>query len=209
MIKAIIFDLDNCIFDTSSMGGRAISGVKDALNSSNLSENIKAQIGIGLKTDPLDDVLIRFNVPENIGEAMRQAYRDSDLTPETPAFSYGDENVIKDLQVLKILVTSGYKKFQTSKIDRLNIRDLFDKVIIDILDNPKERKGKVKIFQEILEAYGLQKNEVLVVGDNPRSELGAAKELGIKTVQTLRPSIVKWEEADVYITSLHELKDLV
>lgn len=209
MIKAIIFDLDNCIFDTSSMGGRAISGVKDALNASNLSEQTKVEIGIRLKTDPLDDVIKRFTVPENVGEQMRQAYRDSDLPSDIPASTYGDEGAIKDLPVLKILVTSGYFKFQTAKINRLNIKDLFDEIIIDLLDIPAERKGKAFIFKEILEKYKLETDEVLVVGDNPRSELGAAKELGIKTVQTLRPNVLRWNQADIHITSLYELKDLI
>ena len=50
---------------------------------------------------------------------------------------------------------------------------------------------------------------MLVVGDNPRSELGAAKEVGIKTVQTLRPNIIRWDEADAHIISLYELKELL
>ena len=209
MIKAIIFDLDNCIFDTSSMGGGAIGAVRDALATSDLSEEVKEQINIALKTDPLEDVLKRFGVPEPTGEAMREAYRNTVLGPERPAKTYGDEDAIKELPVIKILVTSGYKKFQTSKIERLNISHLFDEVIIDFLDDPEQRKGKTKIFKEILKTRGLQKEEVLVVGDNPRSELGAAKELGIKTVQTVRPDVVRWDGADAHISSLHELKDLL
>lgn len=209
MIKAIIFDLDNCIFDTSSMGGGAISTVLDALHASDLSEEIKIGVSLGLKTDPLEDVLQRLNVPESIGEQMRHAYREVDLSPDRPAKSYGDEQVIKELPVMKILVTSGYTKFQHAKIKRLNISDLFDEIIVDILDYPAERKGKKKIFQEILDTHKLQKDEVLAVGDNPRSELGAAKDLGIKTVQTLRPGVKRWEEADAHIISLDELKNLI
>jgi len=209
MIKAIIFDLDNCIFDTSSMGGRAIQGVKDALSASSLPPEIKTAVGQALKTDPLDDVLRRFGVPKELGEVMREAYKTSDVPADCAVRTYGDESAIVPLQVLKILVTSGYKKFQNAKIARLGIAGLFDEIIVDVLDEPAKRKGKKVIFEEILKARHLQKSEVLVVGDNPRSELGVAKELGIKAVQTLRPGVVHWPEADYHIASLHELAGLI
>lgn len=201
--------MDNCIFDTSSMGGRAIQGVKDALASSALSEDTKLAVGAALKTDPLDDVLKRLNVPAEVGEAMRAAYRESDVPADCTVKTYGDEQHIQELPQKKILVTSGYLKFQTSKIKRLGIAHMFDEIIIDVLDDPAARKGKTKIFGEILQQYGWSKEEVLVVGDNPRSELGAAKELGIKAIQTLRPRIEKWDGADYHVTSLKELQALV
>lgn len=209
MIKAIIFDLDNCIFDTSSMGGRAIQGVKDALASSDLSEENKLLIGQALKTDPLEDALSRFGVPLHTAEAMRAAYRESDVPADCVVCTYGDEDVIKQMSVLKILVTSGYKKFQSAKIARLGIAGLFDQIVIDVLDVPADRKGKVKIFEELLSDHGLLTSEVLVVGDNPRSELGAAKELGLVAVQTLRPGVERWDDADHHISHLQELLPLI
>ena len=48
-----------------------------------------------------------------------------------------------------------------------------------------------------------------MVGDNPLSELGAAKTLGIPAVQTLRPTVVAWDGADYRISSLEELEKLI
>ena len=100
-------------------------------------------------------------------------------------------------------------KFQETKIAKLGIAHLFDEIIIDVLDDPNKRKGKTKIFEEILESNKWNKEEVLVVGDNPHSELGAAKALGITTVQTVRPTVIKWKGADHHIESLRELKTLL
>ena len=69
--------------------------------------------------------------------------------------------------------------------------------------------GKKRIFEELLKKNGWRKDEVLVVGDNPASELSAAKSLGILTVQTLRPTIERWEEADYHIQSFRELADII
>ena len=82
-------------------------------------------------------------------------------------------------------------------------------IIIDALDHIDQRKGKKRIFEELLEGNGWRKDEALVVGDNPASELGAAKSLNILTIQTLRPTIEKWEGADYHIQSLRELADII
>jgi HAD superfamily hydrolase (TIGR01509 family) len=209
MIKAIIFDLDLCILDNSTMPAGIIDTLLVTLFSSNLSEERKKEIRAAMRGNALEHVLREQKVPEEIAEPMRQAYREVELHPEVIIKTYGDESAIESLPTKNILVTSGYRKFQQSKIDLLNIKHLFDEIIIDLNDDPKAWKGKKQIFSELLQKEGWKPEEVLVVGDNPKSELLAAKELGMKAIQTLRPGVVKWEEADVHIASLHELKDLI
>ncbi|MFQ3616473.1 MAG: HAD hydrolase-like protein [Cyanobacteriota bacterium] len=63
--------------------------------------------------------------------------------------------------------------------------------------------------QTILNAHCLSPAEVLVVGDNPDSELAAGNRLGICTVQTLRPGVEKSKLATHHIHTLGELKALV
>lgn len=207
MIKGIIFDLDMCILDTRSLTGPFFEPVLNPLYASSLSDEFKKEINDMLWTTSLDDVVEILSVPENVAEPMRQGYRDLDVPDGI--YSFGDEQIIANLNTINILVTTGYKKFQNTKIEMLGIRNLFDEVIIDELDYRKDRKKKKKIFSELLEKYDWGKDEVLVVGDNPHSELGAGKALGIKTVQTLRESIDRWEEADYHVTHLSELETLL
>ncbi len=207
MIKAIIFDLDMCILDTHSLTGPFFQPVLDALYNSDLSAELKEKISYQLWTTSLDDVMEMFDVPKDIAERMREAYRQIEVPDGIKTF--GDEEFIEGLPVKKILVTTGYTKFQETKIEKLGIANLFDEIIIDTLDYRDKRKGKKKIFEELLVKNGWKKNEVLVVGDNPQSELGSAKSLGILTVQTLRPTIEKWEEADYHINSFSELADII
>lgn len=207
MIKAIIFDLDMCILDTHSLSGPFFQPVLDVLWRANLSEDLKKKVEQQLWTTSLDDTAKLFELSQNLTEQMREAYRTVQVPDGIKTF--GDEECIRDLAVVKILVTSGFRKFQESKVDKIGVRNLFSEVIVDALDVPHERIGKKAIFGNLLSKYDWRKEEVLVVGDNPHSELRAAKELGIASVQTLRPTVVKWDEADYHIESLCELQKLL
>jgi len=204
--KGIIFDLDNSILDTRSLGEDILTPVLSPLFSSDLSDETKEAIADALWYDAFEDVMQEFFVPDEISKEMREAEKRLNVPEGKIIKSFGDEECIRNLPVKRILVTSGFKSFQQSKIDKLGITDLFDEIIIDAVDDIKTRKGKKKIFEEILKTNRWNKDEVLVVGDNPKSELGKAKAIGITTVQTLRPGIKKWKEADHYIVSLCELK---
>lgn len=210
MIKGILFDLDMCILDTYSLkkkGGDFFEPVLTPLKSSNLSPELKLKIEKQLWTTSLDDTAKLLNIPQDLVERMRYAYTQIEVPDGIR--SYGDENYLKELNVKKILVTTGFRRFQETKVEKLHISSLFDEIIYDELDIPEKRLGKKSIFQEILDKNSWDKSEVLVVGDNPHSELGIAKLMGIKTVQTLRPTIMRWNEADYYITSLYDLRQIL
>ena len=198
-----------CILDAHTFTGTFFNSVSDALHNSDLTKELKEKINYQLWTTSLDDTIEMFFVPEDIAERMREAYRNIEVPNDIKTRSYGDEECIRNLPVKKFLVTSGYKKFQETKIARLGIASLFDEIVIDALDDRDKRKGKKKIFQEILEKNNWGKYDVLVVGDNPMSELGAAKSLGIPTVQILRPTVVRWDDATHHIKSFDELEALI
>ncbi len=209
MIKGIVFDLDNCIFNTHSMGERVIDSVLEPLINSDLPNDIKKKVQNALWTDSLEDTIDQYHLRANVAEKMREAYRNVEVPQGRAIETFGDEQCIIELTAKKYLVTTGYRKFQQSKIDKLNIANLFDEIIIDALDELATRKGKKSIFEEILEMNGWNKSEMLIIGDNPKSELGKAKEIGVTTVQTLRPGVEKWKEADYHIRSLCELQSLL
>ena len=89
------------------------------------------------------------------------------------------------------------------------IEELFDEIIIEANDDPLNRKGKKQIFQELMEKYGWLPWEIMVVGDNPYSELKAGKELGMITVQTLRPDVFSVDGFDHYVSGISEIIELL
>ncbi len=86
---------------------------------------------------------------------------------------------VKSVQLKKFLVTTGFTKLQWSKINRLDIELDFDE--IHIVDFEIALKTKKDVFADIMERYNYTAAELLVIGDDPESEIKAAKELGIDT----------------------------
>ncbi len=207
MIKAVFFDLDFCIFDTRSLGERILDPVLAPLYSSTLPKELQQTIASTLWSTSLEDTIALFSLKGALADAMREAHR-SLVVPAT-AHTYGDENTLNDLPVYRALVTSGYQAWQEAKLARLDIAHLFDEIIIDTIDDAATRKGKQLIFSELLVKHGWQPEQVLVVGDNPHSELKAARALGITAVQTLRPTVTPDPLANHRITSLTELASLI
>ncbi|MFM2331119.1 MAG: hypothetical protein RLZZ26_626 [Candidatus Parcubacteria bacterium] len=207
MIKAIIFDLDMCIFDTRTLGEGILDSVLAPLHASSMPEKIKSEIDRVLWTTSLEDIIPLFGIPEDVAGLMRAAH--SKLVVPQTIRTFGDEDCIRHLPTYRALVTSGYRSWQEQKIKQLGVANLFDAVIIDVIDDAKTRKGKKRIFEDLMTQHTWRPGEVLVVGDNPHSELKAGKELGMVTVQTLRPTIRRVEGFDHYVHSLIELLPLV
>ncbi|MCR6640607.1 MAG: HAD hydrolase-like protein [Sporocytophaga sp.] len=65
-------------------------------------------------------------------------------------------------------------------MNQLHIRDNFEE--IHIVDPQISSQTKKDIFKDILIRNGYYPEEVMVVGDDPDSEIKAATELGIDTV---------------------------
>ena len=207
-VKVIIFDLDNCVFDTHSMSEGILDALLATLDQSDLTFHKRQKAKDLLWTTSLDDISSIVGFSGELLSKLHAIY--ANLEAPDGLKSYGDEFCVKKLPGRKILVSTGYQKFQEGKIAKLGLADLFDEIILDIIGDPTiTRKGKRRIFEALMAKNKWAASEVVVVGDNPTSELGAGKALGLTTVQTLRPGVVKWPEADFHITRLTELEGII
>lgn len=118
-------------------------------------------------------------------------------------YTYGDMHHVTSLSYEKILVTAGDTEVQQKKIARVGFAQHFSEIHIDITGD------KEPIFKDIMARRGLESRRIMVVGDNPSTELGAGKRLGMVTVQTLRPTVVRWAEAEFHIMSFTELEPIL
>jgi putative hydrolase of the HAD superfamily len=79
---------------------------------------------------------------------------------------------------------------------------------IHIIDPSASTQTKKDVFIDIMDRYGYTPSEVLVVGDDPDSELRAAHELGIDTVLYDSLNLFPGATATYRINSLKDLAHL-
>lgn len=205
MLKAIIFDLDHCLAPSDEPGEALLDPLFDAFHRTNhghFSEEEMEHIKSDCWRQPLDHIFQKYGFPAEMRDAAWEANRAIRVTK--PMRGYGDLHLLAEFGVPLFLVTAGFEGLQRSKIDALGFAKHFKEMHIDALDVPG-RKGKKGLFQDILSRHGFAPDEVLVVGDNPDSEIAAGNELRIPTVQTLRPRVPRSDTARYHVNGLAEL----
>ncbi len=208
-IQAVIFDLDNCLCAASAVGDELYAPAFAALRAANRGRLDEAALHAAFQEcwyTAFDTVAALHGFSPAMIDAGHAAFAGLEVT--TPLVAYPDLPLVRELPVRRFLVTSGYRRLQESKVRALGIGDWFDAVIVDAVDDP-DHPGKQAIFERLLAAERCAAGEVMVVGDNPVSELAAGRNLGMVTVQILRPGVVRSAEAMHHIDSLDELRPLM
>ena len=209
MIRAIIFDLDNCLSAADEVGRQLLEPMFAAIRQANkgtLSEEALAQAFEDCWRHPLDWVASEHGFSDEMLAAGWEVAARTEV--EAPMRGYSDLPALAELDAKLLLVTSGFRRLQDSKIRALGFESLFEAIHVDAIDEA-DRKGKEGIFKDILKTYRLSPEEVLGVGDNSDSDIEAGDRLGMRSVQVLREGVPRGSNATHYINSLCELKGLV
>lgn len=209
MTKALIFDLDNCLMPANEMGEQFYKPVFDAINQANrglLSEHTLVKAFHDCWKHSFDWVADNYNFSSEMRDAAWEVFVNLEVAK--PIKGYEDIGVLKEFAAQNFLVTSGFSRLQQSKITALGFEDQFDGIYIDAVDHDI-KYGKKYYFEKILLKNNLDAADVLVIGDNAESEIDAGNRLGIKTIQTLRPSVIFSPAASFHIKSLREIKRFV
>src|SRR5919197_4248437 len=151
MIRAVIFDLDNCLSAADEVGRGLLEPVFDAIRRANkgeLSDETLARAFEACWRHPLDWVAREYGFTDEMLAAGWEVAARTEV--EAPIYGYPDLDPLAGLPAMLFLVTSGFRRLQESKIRALQFASLFEGVHVDAIDEA-DRKGKEGIFKEILE----------------------------------------------------------
>lgn len=206
---AIIYDLDDTILPTRSIPQSTFQPIFNAIENANHGTLSKDKLKMAfddLWCKPIDIVQIEYGFNKSMIIAGKNALLNTDYKLVLKPFD--DFPIVKEINCKRFLVTTGVTKLQQAKINALFKTDDFDEIIID--DPYKDKRlGKKHIFTEIANRHNLKPNKIWIIGDNPDSEIEAGNQLGMKTVQIIRPGIKISNKPNYIINSFHELKKLV
>lgn len=188
-IKVIIFDLDDTLYDCSGTlvlrGRRQVARTIARLTRCSEEEAYLLQLEMeekyGTKANIYEKIVSFYNLPDTYTEKLLDEFINVDISNITLFPDVMDTLVqLKARGYKLILVTAGEKQIQKKKINVLGLHDnYFDEILIPDRNNGQTKKA---CFQEIMQRYNLEPEEILCVGDKIDDELTAGKSLGMVTV---------------------------
>ncbi len=188
-IKAIIFDLDDTLFDQEQIRDLAREQSIKVMIEKGLKCSIEQAMNILKEITPKTHTSNRFKelikyfdcYDNEIAKIGMQTYITSkfdkiDTYPEA-------KEVLKKLKqnYKLILITEGISKQQNKKIDLLGIKEFFN-YIFTVEPGTKKNQS----FLQTMSLLNLTSNEIIVVGDRLDKEIKAGNEVGIKTIRLLK-----------------------
>lgn len=217
-IKAILFDLDGTLYDSTSYFSSAFKQVASYLSSCfSLSEdlilntlwNIFHRKG-SLYSRLFDETLITLSLQpdSNLVKELVELFHKA---PICSIVLYEDvQEVLPRLtRRYKIgLITNGNVKMQQRKVAALGLDKLM--TIIVYADNIKSPKPEPNAYTYALNVLNVNPQESLYVGDNPYTDFIGGKHVGMHTVRILRGEFANVhfnrDCIDVEISNFYELE---
>lgn len=202
--KALILDLDNTIFPVNSIGDKLFAPLFDLVKSDEHAAEKFDQIRIEVMRRPFQLVAKQFNFSKDLTDKGMEILKSLSYNEHIDPFP--DYRIIKEMQIDKYLVTTGFRKMQQSKVDAMHLQGDFKE--IHIIDPVSTDKIKKDVFAEIIERHHYTKSDMLVIGDDLNSEIKGAKDLGIDAVLYDKSGLNKNEKSVIRITDFAELAAL-
>lgn len=179
MKKAYFIDLDNTVYFTKPHVEVLLGPLYKLLAGQDLGISAEAfeKAKIEMMRTPFQKVAKLYRFKES-AIASAVAYLEQDEV-KVPLAVHNEYHYLKALSGLKFIITAGFERKQRSKMQMLGIADDFDGIFV--VDATKTTGSKKDAFVEVMQKYNLGADDILVVGDDPESEIRFGLELGIAT----------------------------
>jgi len=221
MIHAILFDLDDTLYDEMQFVKGGFKSVSLYISKNN---NIEQKVVYQLLLDVLEehgrgktfDIVLKklglYNkkfIPKLV-EVYRTYKPNLFLYPEV-------SNVLSTLrkQGYKLgIITDGNVEVQRNKVEALKIKDFFDCIIFSDEYGIEKQKPDPLPYQKAMEKLEASTNETVYIGDNPYKDFITARKLGIFTIRIMRGQyknikLGKEYESDCQIQNLEDIFNII
>jgi len=221
-IKAVIFDLDDTLYDCSgslidASRSRAAKALVEAGLPCTEEEVYQLQKELSEKHGPyhliFNEIVNKYNADSKLVTIAYKAYNSSEVSEIKP-FPY----VISTLKELKekgyklFLLTVGVHERQEKKINILGLKPHFDEIVISDqeIGLPME-----DCMRDLIERHTINFREAVMVGDRVREELRIAKSLGMTTIQMLHgrfknePAVNECDKPDYKIKRIFQITTIL
>lgn len=221
MIKAIIFDLDDTLYDETQFvegGFKAVSiyiadnyGIDERIIFQTLVDVLK-EYGRG-KT--FDIALKKLGIyDENVIPMLVNVYRTH--VPQLSLYAEAKKLLLhlKSQGYLLGLITDGNLEVQKNKVKSLKIDNLFNCMIFSDEYSGEKQKPHPFPYEQALYVLKAHPKESVYIGDNPYKDFITAKKIGMHTIRVLKGRykeirLKKEYEAEHQIKNIKELPSIL
>ena len=210
MIKVISFDFDGTITKTTFADLFWLEGLPKLYSEKYNVDLEEAKNFLFREYDKIGKERLEWYDPDywfnrfNINYSWKKLMED---------YSYAIEiypDVIPTLENLKnnydfIIISNARREFIEIQMEKLDIKRYFKRVFSTVSDfNMVKKEGEV--YRKVCEQMGIDKSELIHVGDDYRFDFLAPRSIGIKAIYLDRKS---GRNGDFVISSLEYLPDLI
>ena len=206
-IKAVIFDLDNTLYDETDYIYAAYRGVARFLsNRCRFSEEeLYTKLVSDLKKKGslyprlFNDLVADLGLDQSLVPDILSLYAGVDVPISLFAESEATLLTLRQLGMKLALVTNGGTKTQRNKVRLLDVEKYFEVIVYSRETEGALEKPHPEVYEETLKKLGTRAENVLCVGDNPYTDFLGAKKLRMRTLRLLRG-----EFRDVHLSDEYE-----
>jgi len=212
MIRAIIFDLDNTLYNEDLYFLKVFEEFSDrhGLDIERIKQKFSAEFRLESK-DIFGDILkkIGFYTIENQNELF-DLYASIDCELRLYDDAYNVLEYAKKHNLKVVVITNGIIKVQKNKVKVLNISKKVSNIIYARELGVEHEKPSPYAFNKALDILGVGISEVLYVGDHPQTDIKGAINVGIRAIRFMSgyASSIKYDHPD-NIKNLSEIKKYV
>lgn len=206
-IKAIIFDLDNVLYDERDYIFAAFHSIALFLSKRcQLPKNMiysklvcdlekKGSMYPRLFNEIINDLGLKQILVQDILKLYATLDSKVELYPEVKSTLL----TLRHLGLKLALVTNGGIQIQRNKIRLLRVEELFDTIVYARETRFGKEKPHPEAFSAALNYLSVGADEALCVGDNPHTDFWGPKQMGMRTVR-----IFCGEFKDVHLRAEYE-----
>ncbi|MFU0827257.1 MAG: Phosphoglycolate phosphatase [Lachnoclostridium sp.] len=221
VIKAVVFDLDDTLYDELSYVLQGLNQVslylaqKYSIDRQEIFQRMKHELECHGRGKIFDHVCQQLSIKESIEELV-YIYRNTVPVLELYPDSAQLLKKLKKAGIKTGIITDGSSMVQHRKIEALGLRTMVDYIIVTDDYGTGYAKPSKEPYLDILKKLGCAPGETVYVGDNPYKDFIGAKAVGLATVRVRREKgmfcntdLSTEYEADKTIRNLLELEGLL
>jgi len=194
-IKAVLFDLDDTLYDRGELVRRVVIGQYDAFKHELCSVQKDDFVRRVLQLDDngyadkrvLYETVVREYglTPAQIERLVENFWTSYDDKCELPQDTRLTLQTLRQNRIKLGVITNGGTERQQRKLDSLGVSSWFDVILIS--ETEGVRKPDAEIFHRALGRCGVEASEAIFVGDHPDTDVGGALQAGLRAVWKVTP----------------------